>query len=126
MVHTLVFPTVAKVAFVSEDANDPTFINQGKELRWFVVVLVNLRQAVWEGIRLLEDLMRIGQFHKIQFGEYLFHLRLDVLPDAVVVVDVQETTCQHVVAQVLRLGGIEDHVAVTCHVDVRIVEQVRR
>ena len=124
MVYALVLPAVAEVTFVGEDAHDSTFVNQGEELGRFAIVLVNLRQAVRESIRLLEYLMRIGQFHKIQLGKHLLHLRLNVLPNAIVVVDVEETTRQHVVAQILCLSCIKDHVAMTRHIDVWIVEQV--
>ena len=124
VMYTLVFPAVAKVTFVGENAYDSSFVNQSEELGRFVVVLMNLRQTVRESIGLLENLMRIRQFHEIQLGKHLFHLWLDILSDAVVVIDVEETTRQHVVTQVLRLGSIEDHIAVTRHIDVGIVEQV--
>ena len=124
MVNPLVLPAVAKIALVGENAHDSAFINQGEKLRCFAIMLMGFGQAVGKRIRLLENIMGERQFHEIQLGKHLFHLWFDVLTDAIVVIDVKEATGQHVVAEVLGLSGIKDHVAVPRHVYVRIVEDV--
>ena len=125
VMHTLVFPTVAEVTLVGEDAHYASFIYQSEKLGRLVVVFVDFWQAIREGIRLRENLMRIRQLHEIQFGKHLFHLRLNVLAYAVVVVNVEETTSKHVVSEVLCLSCIENNIAVTRHIDVGIIEQIR-
>lgn len=50
-------------------------MKQPKTLWGLAVVLVDFRQAVVEVVFLVIDGVAEGQFHKIQFGKYLFHSR---------------------------------------------------
>ena len=88
-----------------------------------VVVLVDLGEAVGEVVFLVEDGVAGWQFDKFKFGEYQLHLREDVLFDAVVVVDVEESPAEQVVAEVLPFLAVERHVAVAGHVDEGVVEE---
>ena len=98
VVDILVLPAVAEVALPGEEAHQTSFPYEAVAFGWLVVVLVYFRQAVGEVIFLVVDGMAKGQFDKIQFGEDFLHLRHDEFAQAVVVVDVQESAADKVVA----------------------------
>ena len=81
-------------------------------------------EAIFKRKRLFKDVVRKGKLYEIQLWKHLFHLRFNVLADAVVVVDMEETASQHVIAKVLCFHGIKYHVAMPCHIDVGIVEDI--
>ena len=118
-----VLPAVAEVALPAEETDQAAFVDESVAAGRQVVVFVDLGQPVGEVVFLMVYGVREGQFDKIQFGEDPFHLRDDELLEAVVVIDMQEPSADEVVAQVLRLLGGEDHVAVAGHVDEGVVEK---
>ena len=87
VVHIGVFPTVAEVTFVGKETYQTALIDKAIGSRGEVVVFVYLGQSVGEVVFLVEDGVGEGQFDKVEFWEDFFHLRDDVVLDAVVVVD---------------------------------------
>ena len=87
VVHIGVFPTVAEVTFVGEETYQTALIDKAVGSWREVVVFVNFGQTVGEVVFLVEDGVGERQFDKIEFREDFFHLRDDVVLDAVVVVD---------------------------------------
>ena len=124
VVDILVFPAVAKVAFPGEETDEAAFVDESVALGWFVVVFVDLGKSVGKVVALVVDRVGEGQFDKVEFGEDFFHLGNDEFFESIVVVDMQKTSANEVVAQVLRLLRGEDHVAVACHVEEWIVENL--
>ena len=122
VVHVGVFPAVAEVALPAEEAYQPPLPDEAVAARGQVVVLVDFGQAVGEMVFLVVDGVGERQFNEVEFGEHLFHLRDDEVFEAVVVVDMEKPASDEVVAEVLRLLGVEDHVAVAGHVEERVVE----
>ena len=118
-----VFPAVAEVAFPGEEADEASVVEEAVGARGQVVVLVDFGEAVGEVVFLVEDGVAGWQFDKFEFGEYQLHLREDILFDAVVVVDVEESPAEQVVAEVLPFRAVECHVAVAGHVDEGVVEE---
>lgn len=123
-VNGLVLPAVAEVAFEGVEADEASFPEDAKALSGPILVLVDFGEAVFKIKSLVVNLVFEGQFDKLGFGEDLFHGGTDVGIHAVVVVDVEETAGDEVVAEVFGFEVGEDDVAVAGHVDEGVVEEV--
>ena len=64
------------------------------------------------------------KFYEFQFRKDLLQFQADEFIQTVVVVHVEESSSDKIVAKVLCFFRGEHHVAVACHVDVRVGEQV--
>ena len=105
VVHIGVLPAVAEVAFPREEAYQPAFVYEPVTSGGEVVVFVYFWEAVGEMVFLVIDGVGEGEFHKVEFGEYPFHLGDDEFAEAVVVVDVEETAAYKVGRSCRRCGG---------------------
>lgn len=119
-----VFPAIAEVAFVGEEADQSFFPDEAEPLRPLVVVFVDFWQPGGEGVGFAVDGMVSGQFDKVQLWEHLFHLAADERFQSVVVIDMQKTAGHQVFPKVGRLLFGKDHVPVTGHVDKRQREDI--
>lgn len=120
-----IFPAVAEIAFIGVETNQAAVGDQPKSLRWFVIMFMDFRQTSGEGIFLLVDGMREGQFHKIELGKYTLHLRTDELIHTIVVVNMKEPAANKIVSQVLCLLRGKHHVAVAGHVNEWVIKELR-
>ena len=89
-----------------------------------VVVLVDLGEAVGKVVLLVVDRMGEGELNEVEFGEDFFHLGDDEVFEAVVVVDVEESSCEEVVAEVEGFVVGEEDVAVACEVEEGVGEDL--
>ena len=119
-----IFPAVAQVAFIGVEANQPAFPDQAESLGTLIVVFMDLGEAGGEGERRKEKGKSGGELGEVEFGEYLFHFTADIRIDAVIVVDMEKSSCQQVFPQVCSLFIREDHIAVAGHVDEREGEDI--
>ena len=123
VVHVGVLPAVAEVALPREEADETTLPDEAVAFGGLVVVLVDFGQSVGEVVFLMIDGVAEGELDPFELREDTLHLRHDKVLQAVIVVDVEKSATDEVVAEVLRLAVGEDHVAVTGHVEEGVVEE---
>ena len=119
-----VLPAVAEVTLVGKEAHQPSFEKEAIGPWRLVVVLMDLGKPFGEVETLVEYGMRGRELHEVGLGHDTFHLRHNIVLQAVVVVDMEEAAGEEVVAEIGRFGGREDDIAVAGEVDKRIVEEI--
>ena len=119
-----VFPTIAKVALVAEEAYQSAIDEQPEALRRQIVVLMDFWKSVIELIYSVVNGVAERQFNELLVRENLFHLAAHKLLNSVVVVDVQKSARRQIMAQVHHVGIRKNNVAVACQMHKWVVEKV--
>ena len=91
-VHLVILPTVAEVAFVVVETDQPALHEQPKPTGGQVVVLVDFGQALGKVKLLVINRMVKRHFNPLQIRKHLGHRRADKGIHPVVVADVEEAT----------------------------------
>jgi len=125
--HRLRLPSVAQITFVGVEHHEAiVLIKQAETLRGLAFVLVHLGQSVREAERLVEYGMIERNLDQFLLREDLVHLPPERCVEAVIVVNMQESTIFQVVAHPERFAFREAHIPVTGQVQIRKRIQVVR
>src|SRR5688572_11368133 len=116
------FPAITKIALGIIKANQSAIIDQAITFWCFIIVFVDLWQAIGEFKFLMIDRMTERQLYKIQFRKYFFHLQTDELIHPVIITDMQKSSRDQILANVICFLHIKDHIAMSRHMHKRIIE----